>query len=150
MATCFVDSTTLLYPLDLDDPLKRNLSAAWLKALRDQDQLTMSPQVLNEAYWVVLRRDRFASARSVIRDYLRDYGRWALQVMTYETVLEAWRLRDRYGVVLWDALLLASANAAGCPYFLSEDLNDGQLYGTVHALNPFRHAPSDVLGAAQL
>jgi predicted nucleic acid-binding protein len=44
--------------------------------------------------------------------------------------------------------LLASANDAGCEYFLSEDLNDGQTYGAVTVVNPFRHAPADVLGAA--
>ena len=59
---------------------------------------------------------------------------------------EAWRLEDRYGVSFWDSLLLASANAAGCDYFLSEDLNDGQAYGGVTVIDPFRHAPQDVLG----
>ncbi len=40
------------------------------------------------------------------------------------------------------------ANAAGCGHFLSEDLNDGQVYGSVRVINPFRHAPDDVLGPA--
>ncbi len=50
---------------------------------------------------------------------------------------------------LRDALLLASANAAGCRHFLTEDLNDGQLYGDVRVVDPFRHAPEDVLGRAR-
>ena len=40
---------------------------------------------------------------------------------------QAWALQDRYGVQFRDALLLASANAANCRWFLSEDLNDGQV-----------------------
>jgi predicted nucleic acid-binding protein len=63
-------------------------------------------------------------------------------------VMAAWRLQDRYQIRIWDALLLASANAAGCSHFLSEDLNDGQTYGRVVAVNPFRHTPEDVLGRA--
>jgi predicted nucleic acid-binding protein len=43
---------------------------------------------------------------------------------------------------------LASANAANCTHFLSEDLNDGQAYGELVAVDPFRHAPEDVLGGA--
>ena len=33
---------------------------------------------------------------------------------------------------------LASAEAAGCDEFLTEDLNDGQTYGSVRAVNPFK------------
>jgi hypothetical protein len=33
-----------------------------------------------------------------------------------------------------------------CTHFLSEDLNDGQAYGELVAVDPFRHAPEDVLG----
>jgi predicted nucleic acid-binding protein len=59
---------------------------------------------------------------------------------------QAFAVEDRYGVRFWDALLLAGANAAGCGYFLSEDLNDGQAYGGVTVVNPFRHSHQDVLG----
>ena len=45
----------------------------------------------------------------------------------------------------WDALLLASAGQAGCSAFLSEDLNDGQVYGEVTVVSPFRHEPEGVM-----
>jgi predicted nucleic acid-binding protein len=64
------------------------------------------------------------------------------------TLSEAFDIEDCFGVRFWDALLLASASAAGCSHFLSEDLNDGQVYGGVTVDNPFRHSPADVLGAA--
>ena len=37
-----------------------------------------------------------------------------------------------------DSLLLATAEALGCDEFLTEDLNDGQMYGAVKAVNPFK------------
>jgi predicted nucleic acid-binding protein len=148
MSTCFADSTTLLYPLDRQFPEKGKHCRGWLSALRTRDLLILSPQVLNESYWVVLRKDCFAHARGRIRPYISLYMNWTKAPLLADTLGEAFSMEGRYGVRFWDALLLASANAAGSAYFLSEDLNDGQLYGAVRAINPFRHTPEDVLGAA--
>ena len=38
----------------------------------------------------------------------------------------------------FDSLLLASAERDGCGVLYTEDLNDGQLYGAVRAVNPFK------------
>jgi len=40
----------------------------------------------------------------------------------------------------WDALIVASAAAGGCDRLLTEDLNDGQLIGSVRVQNPFRES----------
>ena len=37
----------------------------------------------------------------------------------------------------YDSLLLATAEANGCDVFLSEDLNPGQIYCGMTAVNPF-------------
>jgi predicted nucleic acid-binding protein len=47
-------------------------------------------------------------------------------------------VRERYGISLWDATILESARALGCAQVLSEDLADGQAYGGVKVVNPFR------------
>ena len=148
MTSVFVDSTVLLYPLDSRDPGKQAICAGWLKSLRDTDQLMLSPQVLNEGYWVAVRKPDFAPARPTIRAYLTRYMNWVNAPLDASCLSEAFQLIDRYGPQFWDALLIASANAANCTYFLSEDLNDGQIYGTVKVINPFRHTPADVLGPA--
>jgi len=144
----FVDSTTLLYPLDRRAPTKKARCAAWLKTLRERDLLILSPQVLNETYWVVRRKPEFAWARPSVRDYLRDYARWTRAPLVADTSLAAFAIEDSYRLQFWDALLVASANASGCGFFLSEDMNDGQTYGAVTMVDPFRHQPEDVLGAA--
>ena len=144
----FADSTTLIYPLDTADPRKASRCEAWLRILRETDVLVLSPQVLDESYWVVLRKPQFAYVRAKIRTYLGEYIRWTSAPLIGAMLQEAFAIEDRFGVRFWDALLLASANAAGCSHFLSEDLNDGQAYGVVTVVNPFRHLPEDVLGAA--
>ena len=147
-ADVFVDSTTLLYPLDRTDPAKQAICAAWLRTLRANDALTVSPQVLNESYWVVVRKPAFAWARPQVRTYLTDYATWVTAPLNPATMAQAFQIEDHYGLRFWDGLMIASANAAGCSRFLSEDLSDGQRYGAVTVVNPFRHAPGDVLGPA--
>lgn len=130
------------------DPTRASRCEAWLRVLRETDTLVLSPQVLNESYWVVRRKPQFASVRPKVRTYLGEYVRWASAPLVGTTIQAAFFLEDRFRIGFWDALLLASANAAGCSHFLSEDLNDGQAYGGAIVVNPFRHMPVDVLGAA--
>jgi predicted nucleic acid-binding protein len=144
----FVDSTTLLYTQDLRDPVKQMRSTQWLKSLLRSNRMLVSLQVLNETYAVVRRKPEFAHWRGEVRPALREMMVWLCAPLTAELLTDAWRMEDLHKTSFWDALLLASANSAGCSHFLSEDLNDGQAYGDVTVVNPFRHMPEDVLGAA--
>lgn len=145
----FVDSTTLLYPLDPTETSKGAVCDTWLRMVAISGTLVLGVQVLNEVHSVVWKRRAFGDARPGIRDHLRRYHAFCTAPpQTVERQEQAWSLQDRYQVQWRDALLLASANAADCTLFLSEDLNDGQVYGGVTAINPFRHAPQDVLGRA--
>ena len=44
---------------------------------------------------------------------------------------------QRYAIAYWDALIIAAAERAGCTRVFTEDLNDGQTYHGVVAINPF-------------
>jgi predicted nucleic acid-binding protein len=41
---------------------------------------------------------------------------------------------------VYDALIVAAAQDAGCQLLLTEDLQDGQKFGTLTVENPFRRA----------
>jgi predicted nucleic acid-binding protein len=143
----FADSTTILYPLDPTEVDKGRICETWLRMVRPSGTLVLAMQVLNEVHSAVWRKPVFNLARAGLRDHLRAYHPFCTAPPQTPVIQEqAWALQDRYGVQFWDALLLASANAANCRWFLSEDLNDGQVYGGVTAINPFRHKPEDVLG----
>jgi len=145
----FVDSTTLLYTQDRRYPEKQARATAWLTSLLRSGRLALSLQVLNETYAVVRRKPQFAHWRDGVRPFLLDLAQWATTpIPANEALADGWTVEDRYRIRIWDALLLASANRIECEYFLSEDLNDGQQYGRVWAINPFRHAPATVLGRA--
>jgi predicted nucleic acid-binding protein len=53
-------------------------------------------------------------------------------------ILAAIRSEERYLISFWDALILAAAESGGAEVLYTEDLNDGQQYGTVVARDPFR------------
>jgi predicted nucleic acid-binding protein len=53
-----------------------------------------------------------------------------------DSILEALDLEARYQISFWDALVIQAAQAAGAEILYSEDLSDGQRYGTVRVKNP--------------
>jgi predicted nucleic acid-binding protein len=53
-------------------------------------------------------------------------------------ILTAIRTEERYIISFWDALILAAAESGGAEILYTEDLNDGQRYGTLVVRDPFR------------
>ena len=47
-------------------------------------------------------------------------------------------MSERYRISYWDGAILAAAEALGARTVYTEDLSDGQLYGSVRVTNPFR------------
>lgn len=52
--------------------------------------------------------------------------------------LQAISIRIRFQLSYWDAAIVAAAQQLGCKVLYSEDLNDGQTFGDVQVINPFR------------
>ena len=46
-------------------------------------------------------------------------------------------LSERYRISYWDGAIAAAAQQAGASVLYTEDLNDGQLLGSVRVRNPF-------------
>ena len=45
---------------------------------------------------------------------------------------------QEYGIQYYAALVVSAAEKLGCHEIVSEDLNDGQLYRCMKAVNPFK------------
>ena len=52
------------------------------------------------------------------------------------SILEALELEERYQISFWDALVIIAAQACGAQVLYSEDLSDGQVYGSVRVVSP--------------
>ncbi|MDO9092190.1 MAG: PIN domain-containing protein [Rubrivivax sp.] len=128
----FFDTNVLLYLLSAD--------AA--KADRAEELLagggTVSVQVLNEFASVASRKlhmpwDEIREVLAQVRVVC------VVEPMGLETHDAALRVAQRYGLSIYDALIVAAALLAGCKTLQSEDMQDGQLIeGKLTIRNPFR------------
>ena len=66
-----------------------------------------------------------------------DYLTWQVIVNGGEAILDALDIEKRYQISFWDALIVQAAQSSGAEVLYSEDLADGQHYGSIRVLNPF-------------
>jgi predicted nucleic acid-binding protein len=134
----FLDSNILVYAHDRGTGRKHEIAQALIEALWQERSGVMSTQVLQEFYVNVRRKAKRPITLSEVRRLLEDYLTWEIVVNTGESILEALEIEQQYGLSFWDALIVQAANASGAHLLYSEDLNHGQMYGTVEVRNPFR------------
>ena len=132
----FVDTNILIYALDPEDPLKRQISADLLRQTINKRTLTLSPQSLNECYRVLTQRKRMVPVDQA-RAYIRTLAPWAFAPLDGRTTERAFAVQDETGASWWDSLLLAAALLAQCRLFISEDLQHGRDVSGMRIANPF-------------
>jgi len=143
----FVDTNVLVYARDLAEPVKQARAEAWLKRLWQEGAGRVSWQVLNEFYVTATRKLSPNLSPEEARADVEELAAWDPLPVDGRLVRAAWRLQDAFSLSWWDALIVAAAQVAGCPFLLSEDLAAGQDYGGVEVVNPFARTPDSVLAA---
>jgi predicted nucleic acid-binding protein len=128
----FFDTNVILYLLSSDraraDRAEKELSAGGV----------VSVQVLNEFASIASRKLKMSIAE--IRDVLATIRAVCTIVpLSEETHDLGLQVADRYGLSVYDAMIVAAALLAGCKRVISEDMQDGQVVeGRVRMRNPFR------------
>ena len=116
----FFDTNVVLYLLSAD-PAKAD-RAEELLAIGG----TISVQVLNEFVAVASRKLHMSWIE--IREVLAQVRAvCAVEPVTVETHERALRLAERYGISIYDALIVSAALLANCKTLYSEDMQDGQV-----------------------
>lgn len=141
--TCFVDTNLLVYAVDPAEPEKRALAADWLRRMVRNRTLVLSAQSLNECYRVIADRRRTAP-RHAARGYIETLRPFCTAPSGCEITGRAWRIQDDCGFPWSDCLLLASAAAAGCTDFLSEDMQHERSGDGVTMLDAFKLEPHHI------
>jgi predicted nucleic acid-binding protein len=144
----FFDSNVLLYARDRSDAAKLHAAEIWLSEITLRESATTNLQVLNEVSNVLFKKRKDLSAEEVF-SIVDDFAVLGASPVTWHEVLTARSIRTDTGYSWWDCLLLASALELGCSHFLSEDLQDGLEIGGLTIINPFLHAPEEILGPVQ-
>ena len=134
----FVDTNILMYAHDKAAGEKHERAKALLEELWRDRSGVVSTQVLQELAVNLRKKARKPLDAKGTREVVADYLTWQVVVNGGESVLEALDVEARYRISFWDALVLQAAQASGAVILYSEDLSDGQTYGGVRVLNPFK------------
>lgn len=133
----FLDTNVLIYSIDGKDPTKQVVAREIVVSAVRGGGFLISAQVLNEFSNIALLKLKLSVEE--VRKFVSFFSR--IGVVSLES---RWRdaallLKQRYETQFFDSLLLAAAQENGCDEILTEDLNDGQMYGSVKAVNPFKN-----------
>lgn len=134
----FVDANVLVYAYDQTAGEKREHARSLLEGLWSRQQGSLSVQVLQEFYVAVTQMVKRPLAPEVAADIVRDLAYWNIHAPVAEDILGAIDLQQRYGISFWDSMIVWSAQQMGCREVWTEDLSEGQSYGDVVVVNPFR------------
>jgi len=139
----FVDTNILLYAHDQSAGVKHERARALIEKLWDSGGGVLSTQVLQELCVNLRRKTAHPLSVEHTRALLQDYLSWEIVINTAESILEALVIEQRYIISFWDALIIQAAGSAGASIVYSEDLADGQKYGSLRVINPLSHSASD-------
>jgi predicted nucleic acid-binding protein len=133
----FVDTNVLLYWRDSRDAAKQARAAAWLEHLWREQTGRTSTQVLSEYYVNVTRKLEPGLPADEAWDDVQALLAWDPQPIDSALLQRGRTVCSRYGLSWWDGLVVAAAQAQGCALLLTEDLQDGAVYGGVTVRSPF-------------
>jgi predicted nucleic acid-binding protein len=131
----FLDTNVLIYAVS-SSPAESVKKEKALELISHAD-FGLSAQVLQEVYVNVtakiaqpLSPDEAVALLEQFRNFPVVWTDYPLIVSGIETAL-------RFGISYWDGAIIAAAERLGATTLYSEDLNHGQHYGSVQAVNPF-------------
>jgi predicted nucleic acid-binding protein len=131
-----IDTNLLVYAVD------RREGANHLRALEIMDRSVerdcrLTAQSLAEFLMVAARRRMLSKPEAIAqaRDWLRIFPVVTADAAAFDLAFTAFEA-GRFG--LWDAVLLATARAAGCKIVLSEHMQDGAEFDGLVVRNPLR------------
>ena len=139
----FVDSNVFLYWRDATVPLKQARATSWLRVLWHERTGRISAQVLSEYYANVTRKLRPGLSPDDAWDDVRALMSWRPQAVDEEVLERGREIERHFRLSWWDSLIVAAAQVQSCPVLLSEDLQDGAVYGGVTVRSPFTLGAGD-------
>ena len=138
----FVDTNILVYAHDLVSGIKNERARALVEKLWSSGGGILSTQVLQELCINLRRKAGRPLTAEQLRTLIEDYSGWEIVVNTQNSVVEALMIETRYQISFWDALIINAAESSGAAILYSEDLSDGQTYGSVRVVNPLNETAS--------
>jgi predicted nucleic acid-binding protein len=141
MPTSFLDTNVFLYAamhqLPDEDVHKRSIAR---RLVADEDYC-LSTQILAEFYYNALKKGKVKLSHVEAMGWVEQMVLQPCVTVDANLVRQGAGISDRYQISYWDGAIIAAAHDLGATTLYSEDLNDGQLYGDVKVINPFKSTP---------
>jgi predicted nucleic acid-binding protein len=142
---CFVDANVLIYARDPGEPLKQQRAQEWLLYLWREGLGRTSLQVLSEFYVNVTRKLANPVSAEDAWQEVRSLLAWRPHPVDEALFLRAREIEQRWRLSWWDSTVVAAAQLQACAILLTEDLQDGAVYGGVTVRSPFSLAAREPL-----
>ena len=133
----FVDANVIVYAGDPRDASKQRRAIAWLDLLWREQRGRTSTQVLSESYVGLARLARASGAKHDVWHSVQKYFVWTPLAIDESVLRRAHEIEQRHRISWWDSMIVAAAQIQDCALLLTEDLQDGGVYGTVTVRSPF-------------
>ncbi len=135
----FLDSNVFIYSFDETSPQKARQALTLVRKAHESRLGAISFQVIQEFFNFALRRSVPPMTSADAGDYLQKVFLPLITIHTSAGLFaEALHLQNRYRLTWYDALIVSAALEADCSILYSEDLQDGQRFGSTTVKNPFR------------
>jgi predicted nucleic acid-binding protein len=139
MASRFLDTNILLYAASEQAlPADEGKHERALEIIGEGD-FAISAQVLQEFYANAIKLKPQPLTKEEAQHWVALLGEIECAAIDHRLVTEGILLSQRYTTSYWDGAIIAAAHATGASHLYSEDLNDGQRYGEVTVINPFKN-----------
>lgn len=135
-ADVFVDTNVLIYAAaGLGDAPEKH-ARAW--EIIGPGDYGISAQVLAEFYVNVTRKPAVPLSPAEAAAWVAELQAVPVVPVDGSLVAEAADRSQAHRISYWDAAVIVAAERLGATTLYSEDLSDGQTYGSVTVVNPFR------------
>jgi predicted nucleic acid-binding protein len=132
----FLDSNILIYAAaGRNDAPDKFVRAIDILANGDYG---ISAQVLQEFYVTVIRKPSVPLSPHTALLWVERLALQPCSTTDATLVKNGIVMSERYKISYWNGAILAAAESLGAEIVYSEDLNHGQVYGSVRVINPFR------------
>lgn len=136
IAEPFVDTNVLVYAHDRDAGRKHLEAKSLVRRLWEEGgKAVISVQVLQELHVNLVRKGvSHRDSAATVRNYLS----WRIVDNDKDLFSDGLELQVRWQLSLWDAMIVAAATRAGVAELWTEDLTDGQRFGSIKVVNPLK------------
>jgi len=133
---CFLDTNILIYAAAgrQDDPRKFQIA----EQIISTERFGLSGQVLAEFYVNIFKKPQIAPSRTEVDEWIDLLCEFPIAAIDATLVRMGILYSQRFQINYFDAAIIAAAEHLGAEVLYTEDLNHGQLYGSVRVVNPFK------------